>query len=95
MDKMVALGAKGTQKEFDLIVEYMAANYPAPAVQRLNVNQARAVELESALSLTRTQAAAVIQYRTKHGDFKSIEDMKKVPGMDAAKLEAKKDRLTF
>jgi competence protein ComEA helix-hairpin-helix repeat region len=95
MDKMIALGAKGTQKEFDLIVEYMAANYPAPAVQRLNVNQARAIELESALTLTRSQAAAIIQYRTKHGDFKSIEDMKKVPGVDAAKLDAKKDRLTF
>ena len=95
MDKMIALGAKGTQQEFNLIVEYMAANFPAPAVPRLNVNQARAVELESALTLTRSQAAAIIQYRTKNGDFKSIDDLKKVPGIDAAKLEAKKDRLTF
>ena len=95
MDKMVALGAKGTQQEFNLIVDYMTANFPAPAVPRLNVNKARAIELESALTLTRTQAAAIIQYRTKNCDFKSINDLKKVPGVDAAKLEAKKDRLTF
>src|SRR5260370_39367777 len=47
MDKMVALGAKGTQQEFNLIVDYMAANFPAPAVPRLNVNKATAVHLES------------------------------------------------
>ena len=52
-------------------------------------------ELESTLSLPRSQAAAIIEYRTKHGDFKSIADLKRVPGIDAAKIEAKKDRLTF
>ncbi|HKX30835.1 MAG TPA: helix-hairpin-helix domain-containing protein, partial [Blastocatellia bacterium] len=46
-------------------------------------------------SLRRSQAAAIIQYRAKNGKFKSIEDLKKVPGVDAAKIEAKKDRLTF
>jgi competence protein ComEA len=95
VDKMVSLGAKGTDKEFALVVEYLAAHYPADAVPRLNVNKARQIELESALSLPRSQAAAIIEYRTKHGDFKSIDDLKKVPGVDAAKIDAKKDRLTF
>jgi competence protein ComEA len=95
MDKMVALGAKGTQKELDSIVDYLAATYPGEDVPKIKVNEARAVELESGLSLTRSQAAAIIQYRTKNGDFKSIEDLKKVPGIDAAKIEAKKDRLSF
>jgi competence protein ComEA len=95
MDKMVALGAKGTQKDFDTIVDYLAANFPAGEVPRINVNQARAIELESGLTITRSQSAAIIQYRNKNGDFKSIEDLKKVPGIDAAKIEAKKDRLVF
>jgi competence protein ComEA len=95
MDKMIALGAKGTQKEFDAIVDYLAATYPGEEVPKIKVNEARAVELESGLSLTRSQAAAIIQYRTKNGDFKSIEDLKKVPGIDVAKIEAKKDRLSF
>jgi competence protein ComEA len=41
------------------------------------------------------EAAAIIEYRAKNGPFKSIEDLKKVPGIDAAKIEARKDRLTF
>jgi competence protein ComEA len=95
MDKMVALGAKGTDKEFQLVVDYLAKNFPGEEVPRLNVNKARAIEFESALSLRRSEAAAIIEYRTKHGDFKSIEDLKKVPGIDVAKIEAKKDRLAF
>ena len=95
MDKMISLGAKGTQTEFDSIVDYLAATYPADEVAKIKINEARAIELESGLSLPRSQAAAIIQYRTKNGDFKSIEDLKKVPGVDVAKIEAKKDRLVF
>ena len=95
MDKMVALGAIGTQKEFDAIVDYLAKTYPGEEVPKIKVNEARAIELESGLSLPRSQAAAIVQYRTQHGDFKSIEDLKKVPGIDVAKIEAKKDRLLF
>ena len=95
MDKMVALGAIGTQKEFDAIVNYLAKTYPGEEVPKIKVNQARAIELESGLSLPRSQAAAIVQYRTKNGDFKSIEDLKKVPGVDVAKIEARKDRLLF
>jgi competence protein ComEA len=78
-----------------LVLDYLAAHYPAEDVPRLNVNTARSIELESTLSLKRSEAAAIIEYRTKHGPFKSIEDLKKVPGVDIAKIEAKKDRLTF
>ena len=95
MEKMVALGATGTQKDFDAVVEYLAKNFPASEIPRLNVNKARAIDFESGLSLTRSQAAAIIQYRTRNGDFKSVEDLKKVPGVDAAKIDAKKDRLVF
>jgi competence protein ComEA len=95
IDKMVALGAKGTDKEFALVLDYLASHFPADEVPRINVNKARAIELESALSLPRSQAAAIIEYRTKHGDFKSIADLKKVPGVDTAKIEAKRERLAF
>ena len=95
MDKMIALGAKGTQKEFDDILEYLAETYPGVEMSKLKVNEARAVEFESGLSLPRSQAAAIVAYRAKNGDFKSIEDLKKVPGVDVAKIEARKDRLQF
>jgi competence protein ComEA len=95
MDKMIALGARGTQKEFDSIVDYLAATYPGEDVPKIKVNEARAIELESGLSLPRSQAAAIVQYRTQHGDFKSIEELEKVPGVDVKKIEAKRDRLLF
>ena len=95
MDKMVALGAKGTDRELQAITDYLTKNFPAEEIPKINVNEAKAIDLESGLTLRRSQAAAIIEYRTKHGPFKSLEDLKKVPGVDAAKIEAKKDRLMF
>jgi competence protein ComEA len=93
--KMTSLGMTATDAEMRKVVEYLAKNFPAEAVPKLNVNTATQIELESALSLRRSQAAAVIEYRTKSGNFKSMEDLKKVPGLDAAALDSKKDRVTF
>lgn len=95
VDKMVSFGMKGAENEFAAALEYLVKNFPADDVPRINVNKARAIEFESGLSLRRSQAAAIIQYREKHGPFKSIKDLKKVPGVDTAKIEAKKDRLIF
>ncbi len=95
LEKMVSYGMKAKDEDLSLVLEYVAKNYPADDVPRLNVNKAEAIDFESALSLKRSQANAVIQYREKNGKFKSIEDLKKVPGIDPAKIEAKKDRLIF
>jgi competence protein ComEA len=95
VDKMVAFGMKGTDKELATVLDYLAKHFPADDVPKINVNKAAAIDLESGLSLKRSQAAAIVAYRTKNGDFKSIEDLKKVPGIEAAKIEAKKDRLEF
>ena len=95
MTKMVALGAKFSDHEFSTILEYLTKNFPADELPPVNVNKARAIQLESRLSLKRSEAAKILRYRKEHGDFESIEDLKKVPGIDVAKIEAKKDRLVF
>jgi competence protein ComEA len=95
LDKKISIGAKGTEKEFQAVLEYLVKNFHADEVPKINVNKARAIELESGLSLKRSQAAAIIQYRAKNGPFKSIEDLKRIPGVDGEKIEAKKDRLIF
>ena len=95
VNQMVSLGAKATDKETGAVIDYLAAHYAAEEVPRINVNKARAIDLESGLTLRRSEAAAIIEYRAKNGPFKSIDDLKKVPGLDAAKIDAKKDRLTF
>ena len=95
VDKMVSLGASASDAELQAVVNYLSAHYAGEALPPINVNKAKAIDLESGLSLKRSEAAAIIEYRTKNGAFKSLADLKKVPGIDAAKIEAKKDRLTF
>lgn len=95
IEKMAAAGMKATSDELALLTEYLVRNYPADDVPLLNVNKAAAIDFESALSLKRSQAAAIIAYREKNGPFKSLADLKKVPGLEAAKLDEKKDRLIF
>lgn len=95
VSKMISLGAQGTNKDFLLVIDYLAKNYPGEPLPKLEVNRARAIEFESALTLRKSQSALIIAYREKNGPFKSIEDLKKVPGIDAAKLDAHKDRLSF
>ncbi len=95
LSKMVAFGMRTKSDEYALLLDYFAKHYPADDVPRINVNAATAIELESYLALRRSQASAVIAFREKNGDFKSLDDLKKVPGLDAEKLDAKKDRITF
>ena len=91
--KMAGFGAEATDDEFTAILDYLVKNFPP--VTTVHVNQATAAQLESGLGLTTTEADAVIEYRKKNGDFKSIDDLKKVPDVDAKELDAKKDRLAF
>ena len=95
LTKMTAFGMKATQQEYTAVLDYLSAHYPAEDIPKINVNKATAIQLESGLSLRRSQAAALIKYRTEHGEFKSIADLKKVPLIDAANIESKKDRIAF
>ena len=95
LNKMISLGAQGTEEEFSMVLDYLSRNYPAQTLPPLNVNTAKAIDLEARLSLRRSESAAVVEYRAKHGSFKSIDDLKKVPGVDPAKIDRKKDVLLF
>ena len=91
--KMAGFGAVASDDEFTEILDYLVKNFPSnPAI---NVNKATAAQLTSGLGLSAAEADAVIEYRKKNGDFKSIDDLKKVPDLDAKKLDAKKDRMAF
>ena len=80
------------QADRDKIVEYLSKTFPAAKV---NVNKATAKELASSLDLPSKDAEAIIGYREKTGSFKTLEDLKKVPGMDAVKVETLRERLEF
>lgn len=95
INKMVAFGMKAPEKDLSIMAEYLAKHFPADEVPPVNVNEATAIQLESRLALRRSQASAVIAYREKNGRFKSIDDLKKVPGLDPEKIESKRDRIAF
>ena len=94
--EMVDRGATGTEDQFYDVGDYLAKYFSktSPAI-KINVNQVTAKDLQGALALTDKQAAAIVHYREEKGDFKSFDDLKKVPGLEARKLEANKNRLSF
>jgi competence protein ComEA len=94
VDYMVSRGASGTPEEIQTIVEYLAKNFPAAAA-KTNVNKATSMDLQTQLELSAKDADAIVKYRTDHGNFKDFDSLAKVPGVDAAKLTAKKDGIVF
>ena len=78
--------------DVDAIVAYLAKNFPIVTV---NVNKASAKDLEAGLELTSKESEAIVQYRDAKGNFKTLDDLKKVPGLDAVKIESKKDHVEF
>jgi len=94
--KMVGLGAVGTDEEFTEILDYLVKNFPPQQSNtKVNVNKATLAQLETQLAFSAKEAEAVIAYRDKNGNFKSLDDLKKVPELDVKTLDAKKDRLIF
>ena len=82
-----------TREERVAIVEYLAANFKPGG--RIYINKASAKDLQSLLGITQSEAEAIVRYRETAGDFKTFEDLKRVPGLDTSKLENRKSRLEF
>lgn len=61
----------------------------------LNVNKATAGELESRLGLTQADADAIVHYREKNGDFKNLQEVLSVPGIDAEKIRHDQNQIAF
>jgi competence protein ComEA len=95
VDDMVSRGATGTDEEIDQVINYLAANFSKSDAKKVNINKASAAELTEALDISAADAAAIVSYRTDKGSFKELKDVTKVPGIDAKKIEAAKDRLEF
>lgn len=94
IQKMIGLGAQGTNDEFKEVLDYLVANASTP-VSLVNVNSASEAELELALQISRKEAIAIVAFREKNGKFKSAEDLKKVRGVDPKKIEINKSRVSF
>ena len=95
MTKMSGFGMRATDAETAIVVEYLARNWAAEDLPKINLNTASAIQLESGLNLKRSQAAALIAFRKEHGKITSLADLRKVPQLDVEKIAEKKDRIVF
>ena len=90
LDDMASNGAKGTDEEWNQIQAYLDRNYSF-----IFINKATAKELESTLDVAPAIAEAIVRRRTEKGNYTSVDDIKRVPGVDSAGIDARKDRFLF
>jgi competence ComEA-like helix-hairpin-helix protein len=86
---MVKRGARGTDDQLARVTAYFVDN-----LTLVNVNTSPADELALVLGV-RDDVAQAIVARRQHQPFANLADLRAVPGVDAAKLEERKDRILF
>jgi DNA uptake protein ComE-like DNA-binding protein len=93
--RMAGRGAAVTTDEVNTVVKYLAVNFAKVVdASKVNVNKAAAPDLVK-LGFTDTEAAAIIEYRGRHGDFRQWADLLQIYGVDGEKAEAAKDKMEF
>jgi cytochrome c553 len=92
IQKMRGIGAQGSDADFAQITDYLSENFKGEAPKPINLNSASAIDLEAVAGLLRKEAAAWIAYRSKT-PCKSLDDLKKVAGLDFKKIDDRRDRL--
>lgn len=90
---MVDRGAPADDKQQAEIVAYLVRNFGPDA--KVNMNTAPRAELIVVLGFTIDEAKALVEFRTGHDAFKDWSEVAKVPGIDAKKVEAQKDKMAF
>ena len=60
----------------------------------LNLNTATKDELVALSGIVPAKAQAILDYRTQHGGFKSVDELKDVKGIGARRFEKLKPELT-
>jgi len=66
----------------------------APSTGKVNINTATLSDLESLPRIGPKVAQRIIDFRTKNGSFKRIEEIMKVQGIGEKVFEGLKDRIT-
>ena len=89
---------KATEQTAQPVVATQTETQVAPAAvsDKLNINTATVSEIQKVLTgIGAKKAEAIVQYREKHGNFTSAEQLLEVQGIGKATLERNRDRITF
>lgn len=89
MQKMVDRGANGTDDQYDDILDYLHRT-----MTTIDVNSADADELVTVLGVPTPATQLIIARRTSK-KFVDLADLKSIPGLDAAALDAKSKLIYF
>ena len=90
LDLMQQYGAMSSKEDWDTVHKYLFTS-----LATVQVNKDTAKTLAAVMAADEKVGQAIVDYRTKSGNFKTIDDVKKVPGIDGAKIDALKTRLVF
>lgn len=61
----------------------------------IDINTADAKTLEGLKGVGPAKAQAIVEYRTKNGPFKSVDDLEKVSGIGAATIAKNRDQISI
>jgi competence protein ComEA len=89
-DMMMAYGAQANDAEWMQIRGYILGQ-----LATVEINKATAPELQAVLEVDEPLAKAIIDYRMANGGFKTLDDVKKVPGLAPNKVDYRKNRIEF
>ena len=63
---------------------------------KININSANAEQIASAMTgIGDSKAKAIVDYRSSHGKFKSVQDLENVDGIGSKTVEKNKDKITL
>jgi Ribonuclease G/E len=94
LDRMQKRGAPLKVEEVDVVIDYLAANFPKVVDEtKVNVNKASAEEISKALDLTLDEAKLIVEHREKYRMFRWWQDLYLVYDLDGRKIDKVKDRI--
>jgi len=88
---MIENGASLNDNEWEPVVAYLTRNFGP----KIDINKSTAREIADALQLTAAEADAIIAWRKTNGDFKQLDDLKKIPAFDTKRIAGEEKRITF
>jgi competence protein ComEA len=90
-NKVLALGLAALVVALSFAPAYAQT---APPKAKININTASPAELESLPRIGPAVAQRIVDYRTKNGSFKKVEEIMKVQGIGEKIYEQIKDMIT-